>query len=111
MTKEQAVIDDIGLIPSETSAPNTKQTTQSIYGEQVATNLTRSSTVIHWCLENLPKAPFGFQFSLRQQAEQYEFFQYRLDLYSSRFLDLYNAAIIIASKLFDETPFNPCILY
>lgn len=58
----------------------------------------RSPTLIRWCMDHLPTPPANYRFSERQRMEQYDFFLSRCDLYPTRFLDMYNATIVVACK-------------
>jgi hypothetical protein len=53
------------------------------------------STLVRWCLNHLSPIPTPYQFSLRQKLEQLDFFKHRLDLYPSRYLDLYNVIMVM----------------
>ena len=58
----------------------------------------RSSDLIHWCIKNLPTPPAHYRFSQWQRMEQYDFFLHRNEAYPTRFLDMYNATIVVACK-------------
>lgn len=91
MNRQQARIDDIGITPNQGNA-----LIESESGE--ASDYQRSSSLVHWCMRNLPSPPPNYQFSVRQRIEQFIFFRDRSDLYLTRFLDLYNADIVLARK-------------
>ena len=92
---EQAMADDTGLSSDEASILIDRSAHDTA---EPLSPYHRHPSLIHWCLRNVPLPPQNYQFSLRQRVEQYGFFRDRLDLFPTRFLDLYNAAIIIASK-------------
>ena len=95
MMAEQAMADDTGLTPADASILIEDCTHETIEPESL---YQRHPSLVRWCLKNVPLPPPKYQFSLRQRTEQYAFFRDRLDLFPTRFLDLYNAAIVIASK-------------
>lgn len=64
----------------------------------------RNITLTRWCVKNIPVPPMNYGFSLQQKLEQYEFFRDCMDRSVSRFLDLYNAAIIMAGMFFVILP-------
>ena len=95
ITVEQAMADDSGLTSTEASIlmeGSAKATADSVSPYH------RPPSLIHWCLRNVPLPPSTHQFSLRQRIEQYGFFRDRLDLFPTRFLDLYNAAMVMTSQ-------------
>jgi hypothetical protein len=95
ITVEQAMADDSGLTSTEASIlmeGSEKATADSVSPYH------RPPSLIHWCLRNVPLPPSTHQFSLRQRIEQYGFFRDRLDLFPTRFLDLYNAAMVMTSQ-------------
>ncbi|CAF1575650.1 unnamed protein product [Adineta steineri] len=47
-------------------------------------------------MNNIPSPPSNYQFSLRQKLDQREFFRNRFDLFTSRYVNLYNSAIVMA---------------
>ena len=99
MTLEQARIDDATITSAERSILAQYQMHDSRQVVEEATSaFTRDPTLVRWCVDHVPASPPNYQFSLRQKSEQYEFFRDRLDLFPTRFLDLYNAAIVIARK-------------
>ncbi|CAF4331922.1 unnamed protein product [Adineta steineri] len=55
----------------------------------------RTTTNVAWCMNNLPSPPSNYQYSLRQKLEQLNFFRDRSDLFTSRFLNLYNTTIVM----------------
>ncbi|CAF3797057.1 unnamed protein product [Rotaria sp. Silwood1] len=56
----------------------------------------RALPLVRWCVNHVPLPPLNYTFSLRQLLEQYEFFRTKSEVTVTRFLDLYNAAIVIA---------------
>jgi hypothetical protein len=62
----------------------------------------RSDHETGYCMNDLPPVPSNkYTFSLRQRAEQFEYFKNKLDLEMPNFnLDLYNAAIVAVCKLY-----------
>jgi hypothetical protein len=98
MRTEQAIIDDANLTVTERDTLATYQTSNSTLIEQARSPYIRDAILVRWCVDHVPSCPRNYQFSLRQKIEQYEFFRDRMDLFPIRFLDLYNAAIVIACK-------------
>jgi len=98
MTREQAMIDDANITSTERNILANYQIHDSVDVEEATSKHIRDSRLIRWCVDHLPQPPLNYQFSLRQTIEQYEFFRARLDLFPTRFLDLYNAAIVIVRK-------------
>ncbi|CAF1336728.1 unnamed protein product [Adineta steineri] len=98
MTSEQAAIDDTNITSTARSLLNKYQMSRSKYiiEEESSNPYQRNATNVAWCMNNLPSPALNYQFSLRQKLEQLKFFRDRLDLYTPRFLDLYNAAIVMA---------------
>ena len=95
ITTAEAMIDDTQLTMNERSILNDHGSQNN---PQTVSEYNRDSSLVHWCLAHVPLPPPNYQFSVRQRIEQYCFFRDRLDLFPSRFLDLYNAAIVIASR-------------
>lgn len=85
MTVAQAAVDDVHLATD--AAPT-----------HVETNARqRETSLVLWCVDHVPSPTVpDYVFSQRQRVEQFCFFRDRLDLYPSRYLDLYNAAIVMA---------------
>ncbi|CAF3554163.1 unnamed protein product [Adineta steineri] len=98
MTKEQAIIDDINLTSTERNLLAQYQMSHSKYNVQDSSNNTyiRSDHNASWCMNNIPSPPSNYQFSLRQKLDQREFFRNRFDLFTSRYVNLYNSAIVMA---------------
>jgi hypothetical protein len=97
MTEEQAMIDDRMMTPMERKYYDTYglQEEEEPMTEEINQFL-RPSTLVRWCLNHLPPpTPPAYQFSLRQKLEQLDFFKHRLDLYPSRYLDLYNVIMVM----------------
>ena len=100
MTIEQVMIDDANITSVDKNILANYQVRDSTDVEEARRRHQRDSTLVRWCIDNLPQPPASYQFSFRQRIEQYEFFQCQTDLFHTRFLDLYNAAIVIACKSF-----------
>lgn len=98
MTKEQTVIDDMNLtsIEKELWCEYERSQYQSVH--LPSCEYRRPMSLVRWCVDHIPKPPLNYEFSLRQIIEQHTFFRLRCDRYTTRFLDLYNAAIVIARK-------------
>jgi hypothetical protein len=102
MTREHAIIDNNNITSDERNILmkyNMNDSQQQV--EEETCPYTRKDTIVRECINNVPQPPHtssNYQFSLRQRAEQYDFFYHQLDVYPSRFLDLYNAAIVIVRK-------------
>ena len=95
MTKEQATLDDMNITPEELKETPTENE-----------SLQRNVALVRWCVDNVPLPPPNYHFSLRQRIEQFDFFQNKLDLYPSRYLDLYNATIVIARNSENQLLFS-----
>ena len=98
MTREQAMADDANITSSDRNILDNYQIHDSIGVGEASSKHIRDSILVRWCVNNLPQPPPTYQFSMRQRIEQYEFFRDRLDLFPTRFFDLYNTAIVIARK-------------
>ena len=96
MTKEQVLIDDVHITAAQRNILAQYADSASI--ETEINEYQREMTLVRWCVNHVPAPPLNYQFSLRQKIEQYEFFRDRSDRFLSRFLDLYNAAMVIARK-------------
>ena len=113
MTKEQTMMDDRMITATER---HHYENYSLEYRTEELNEFLREPTLVRWCLDNLPPTPANYQFSLRQKIEQLDFFQHRLDLYPSRFLDLYNVAIIMVCKCLNQPRNthalqNHCVFY
>ncbi|CAF0978545.1 unnamed protein product [Didymodactylos carnosus] len=72
--------------------------TDPIYFQDGLTTTTRNKEMTYWCLRHVLALPPNYRFSKRQIHEQYLFFKSLSDFNEpSGFLDLCNAAIVIAS--------------
>lgn len=91
MHDQQAVFDDVGITLYQASILVESESTE-------ANDFQRSSALVHWCMINLPSPPPNYKFSVRQRIEQFTFLRDRIDVHPTRFLDLYNAAIVLARK-------------
>jgi len=98
MTTEQAIIDETNLTLTERNTLAKYQTYHPTLIEEARSPHIRDPILVRWCVDHVPSCPRNYRFSLRQTIEQYEFFRDRMDLFPIRFLDLYNAAIVIACK-------------
>ncbi|CAF1566031.1 unnamed protein product [Adineta steineri] len=98
MTKEQAIIDDINLTSTERNLLAEHQMSYSEYNthETNTNSFQRSDNNASWCMNNIPSPPLNYQFSLRQKLEQWNFFQDRSDIFTSRYINLYNPTIVMA---------------
>jgi hypothetical protein len=99
MTIEQAMIDNTNLTPEEKHILTTYILPNSQDIPNESQKYLRDTILVRWCIDHVPQPSIpNYQFSLRQKVEQFDFFLHKLDLHSSRFLDLYNAAIVMACK-------------
>ena len=98
MTMAQVMIDDDNITSLERDKLANYQLHNAIGVEEADRQHIRDSILVRWCVDNIPKPPTNYHFSFRQRIDQYDFFQSRFDLIHHRFLDLYNAAIVIACK-------------
>ncbi|CAF1568975.1 unnamed protein product, partial [Adineta steineri] len=98
MTREQAIIDDMNLTSTERNLLAEYQMSHSEYNtHETSTNsFQRSDNNASWCMNNIPSPPSNYQFSLRQKLDQWNFFQNRSDIFTSRYINLYNPTIVIA---------------
>ncbi|CAF1346280.1 unnamed protein product [Rotaria sordida] len=94
MTKEQVQMDDAHITSVERYLLARYQDSFSVT-TQTGT-YERNKTLVQWCVNHVPSPPSNYQFSLRQKVEQYRFFRKKSDVSVTRFLDLYNAAIVLA---------------
>jgi hypothetical protein len=98
MITEQAMVDDANLTMTERHTLAKYQTHHPTQFKETTSQYIRDTILVCWCVDHVPSCPPNYQFSLRQKLEQYEFFRDRIDLFPTRFLDLYNAAIVLACK-------------
>ncbi|CAF1382322.1 unnamed protein product [Adineta steineri] len=98
MTREQAIIDDMNLTSTERNLLVQYQMSHSEYNvqENSCNTYQRSDNNASWCMNNGPSAPLNYQFSLRQKLDQWEFFRDRSDIFTSRYINLYNPTIVMA---------------
>lgn len=89
MTCTNADLDDVKFEQSYHENPCTTS---------VISPYERSVDLIHWCIEHLPTPPYHYRFSKRQRIQQHEFFLNRYEKFPTRFLDMYNATIVVACK-------------
>lgn len=94
MTQEQIRIDDATMSLDD-------KTMLALYEDSTTWTISpqlyqRDIELTRWCINHVPQPPAPYGFSSRQKFEQYEFFRHQSDIYIKRFLNLYNAAIIIA---------------
>ncbi|CAF1623635.1 unnamed protein product [Rotaria sp. Silwood1] len=94
MTNEQVLIDNARVSPLEINLLNDYQ--NSLFTATQTSQYTRDMTLVQWCVNHVPSPPLNYQFSIRQKIQQYEFFSTKSDIYVTRFLDLYNPAIVLA---------------
>ncbi|CAF4680223.1 unnamed protein product [Rotaria sp. Silwood2] len=94
MTKEQVRIDNADITSEERYLLAKYQDLLAV--ETQTSIYERNMTLVRWCVNHVPSPPPNYEFSLRQIIEQYEFFRSKSDSSVTRFLDLYNAAIVIA---------------
>ncbi|UJR06545.1 hypothetical protein I4U23_010828 [Adineta vaga] len=76
MTKKQAVIENAHITSTENQKLIQYQISDQLEIGQANNYLLRNPYLIRWCIDNLPS--------------------YRLDLFPTRYLDLYNATIVMA---------------
>jgi len=100
MTDEQASFDNMNISLTERSILFQYETHDPEQNEEITSPYHRDTAYVRWCVDHVPEPPPNYQFSLRQKSEQWDFFRNRSDLYLSRFLDLYNASIVIARQYF-----------
>ncbi|CAF1172775.1 unnamed protein product [Rotaria sordida] len=94
MTHEQARIDNVNLTSAKRQLLVNYQ--DSLFIEREINRYERTMPLVRWCVNHVPLPPSNYQFSLLQILEQYEFFHKKSEVSVTRFLDLYNAAIVIA---------------
>ncbi|CAF1261279.1 unnamed protein product [Rotaria sp. Silwood1] len=94
MTKEQVAIDDATLTMADRNQLAEYEHSSTLPTETNAYQ--RDMNLVRWCIKYLAPPPPNYQYSLRQKIEQYEFFREKKECFVSRFLSLYNAAIVIA---------------
>ncbi|CAF3734674.1 unnamed protein product [Rotaria sordida] len=94
MTHEQARIDNVNLTSAQRQLLVNYQ--DSLFIEREINRYERTMPLVRWCVNHVPLPPSNYQFSLLQILEQYEFFHKKSEVSVTRFLDLYNAAIVIA---------------
>ncbi|CAF4284088.1 unnamed protein product, partial [Rotaria sordida] len=94
MTHEQARIDNVNLTSAKRQLLVNYQ--DSLFIETEINQYVRTMPLVRWCVNHVPLPPSNYQFSLPQILEQYEFFRTKSEVVVTRFLDLYNAAIVIA---------------
>ena len=72
----------------------------------MATQITRSDESVRSCIRNLPSIPQGYEFSIQQRAQQFQYFKQKHDLthVQNPTLDLYNAAVIAVCKYLHSSP-------
>ena len=72
----------------------------------MATQTTRSDESVRSCIRNLPSIPQGYEFSIQQRAQQFQYFKQKHDLthVQNPTLDLYNAAVIAVCKYLHSSP-------
>jgi hypothetical protein len=103
MNSQQAMFDDVGITPYQANILSESESLE-------ANDYQRSSSLVHWCMRNLPSPAPNYQFSVRQRIEQFAFLRDRMDLYLTRFLDLYNAAIVLARQYLCTYQCIDCLL-
>lgn len=97
MTREQILKDDAHLTPEHKNRLSQWEEAKDFF-ETEPNEYQRDLSLVRWCVNHVPTPPLHYGFSLRQKLEQYEFFQDRVDRFPSRFLDLYNATIVMARQ-------------
>lgn len=86
-----------GIQHSESMVSLENSPEETIQSGDESINEIRDHDTIVWCQDHLPSPPISYRFSKRQRAEQYSFFQTKLDgCPLSRQFDIYNASIVIA---------------
>jgi hypothetical protein len=93
---EQATIDDQRITVEDRKLLIEYEKYHGIAYNSEVSVYTRPMSLVHWCVQNVSTPPPDYRFSLKQIAEQILFFQYTIDIQPKTFLDLYNAAIVLA---------------
>lgn len=67
-----------------------------------ATQTTRSDESVRSYMRNLPPAPYGYNFTIQQCAQQFQYFKNKHDLTDQQnpLMDLFNVEVIAVCQLF-----------
>ena len=79
----------------------------------MATETTRSDETVRSYMRNLPPVPPGYDFTIQQRAQQFQYFKNRHDLTDQQnpVMDLFNVDVIAVCSLFYFLIFISIILF